>query len=104
MVALTKAYRETVLERIRNDEGYARAVFAEACCAILEGEPHIGLEMLRDLIHATITFKRLAELTGLGEKSLHRMLGKNGNPTLNSLSVILSVIEKQLQIHPAVTA
>ena len=71
--------------------------------AFLEGEPHIGLDMLRDLIHVKITFKRLAELTGLGEKSLHRMLGANGNPRLSSLSAVLAAIEDQLHVQPAVT-
>ena len=54
--------------------------------------------MLGDLI-----FKRLAELSGLGEKSLHRMLGARGNPRLRSLSAILATIEAQMQMRSAVT-
>jgi DNA-binding phage protein len=88
---------------MQKDEEYARAVFAEACTAILQGEPHIGLDMLHDLIDATVTFKRLADLTGLGEKSLHRMLGQRGNPTLRSLSTVLAAIGQHLHIQLAVT-
>lgn len=104
MAAYTKAYRDTILERIRRDEEYARALFAEACSSILEGEPSIGLSMLRDLIHAKITFKRLADETGFGEKTLHKMLGQRGNPTISSLSRILSAIENELGFSPTVTA
>lgn len=104
MAAYTKSYRETVLARIQRSDKYARALFAEACSAILEGEPSIGLSMLRDLIHAKITFKRLAEETGFGEKALHKMLGKNGNPTVSSLAKILTSIESTLGITPKVKA
>ena len=38
--------------------------------ALLEGETAEGLSMLRDLVHAEITFKELARQTGLGEKTL----------------------------------
>ncbi len=104
MAAYTKSYRETVLARIQRNDKYARALFAEACSAILEGEPSIGLSMLRDLIHAKITFKKLAEDTEIGEKSLHKMLGQNGNPTITSLGKILLAIEGNLGITPKVKA
>lgn len=104
MTAIGKSYEMTILERIRRDDDYARALFAEACSSILEGEPSIGLSMLRDLIHAKITFKRLADETGFGEKTLHKMLGQRGNPTISSLSRILSAIENDLGFSPTVTA
>jgi hypothetical protein len=39
---------------------FARALYAEAMNAIPEGETEEGLSMLRDLVHAEITFKELA--------------------------------------------
>jgi hypothetical protein len=53
-------HKATVLARIKRDPKFARALYAEAMNAILEGETEEGLSMLRDLVHAEITFKELA--------------------------------------------
>ena len=53
-------------------------------------------------LHAQITFKELAHQTGLGEKSLHRMLHRNGNPTARNLGVIIKSIAEALDIKPRV--
>src|SRR5262245_14144991 len=73
-MALTREYKRTVVARIQRDRKFARALYAEALNALLDGEMEEGLSMLRDLVHAGISFKELAEQTGLGEKTLHRML------------------------------
>jgi len=102
-MALTRAYRETVLARIKRDPRFARALYAEAMNALLEGEVEEGLSMLRDLVHAEITFKELARQTGFGEKALHRMLSKRGNPTARSLAAIVRAIRDDLGLVPRVT-
>ena len=101
-MALTRDYRETVVARIKRDRKFARALYAEAIGALLEGETAEGLSMLRDLVHAEITFKELARQTGLGEKTLHRMLNRNGNPTAHNLGAILRSIAEDLGIKPRV--
>ncbi len=101
-MALTRDYRETVVARIKRDPEFARGLYAEAISAILEGETGEGLSMLRDLVHAEITFKELARQTGLGEKTLHRMLNRNGNPTARNLGVIVKSIAEDLGIKPRV--
>ena len=63
-MALTRDYRETVLARIKRDPQFARALYAQAINAMLEGETAEGLSMLRDLVHAEITFRELARQTG----------------------------------------
>jgi hypothetical protein len=55
--------------------------------------------MLCDLVHAEITFKELARHTGLGEKTLHRMLKRDGNPTARNLGAILRSIAEDLDIR-----
>lgn len=55
-----------------------------------------------DLVHASITFKRLAEETGLPEKSLHRMLGERGNPTMQNIGKILQAIQNDPGFVPQV--
>ena len=101
-MALTREYRETVVARIKRDRRFARVLYAEALSALLEGEATEGLSMLRDLVHAEITFKELALQTGLGEKTLHRMLNRNGNPTARNLGVIVKRIAEDPGIKPRV--
>lgn len=102
-MALTRDYKETVLARIKADPDFARALYGEALDAILEGETEEGLSMLRDLIHAEITFKELARQTGFDEKSLHRMLSRRGNPTARTLAKIVAAIREDLGFVPRVS-
>ena len=95
-------YKETVVARIQRDRKFARALYAEALGALLDGETAEGLSMLRDLVHAQITFKELARQTRLGEKTLHRMLNRNGNPTARNLGVIVKSIAEDLGVKPRV--
>jgi DNA-binding phage protein len=101
-MALTRDYKETVMARIKRDRKFARALYAEAISALLAGETAEGLSMLRDLVHAEITFMELARQTGLGEKTLHRMLNRDGNPTARNLGVIVRSIADDLGIKPRV--
>jgi DNA-binding phage protein len=98
----TRDYRETIIARIKRDPKFARGLYAEAVNAILEGETAEGLSMLRDLVHAEISFKELARQTGLDEKSLHRMLNRSGNPTARNLGLIVKSIAEDLGIKPHV--
>ena len=102
-MALTRDYKATVLARIKREPKFARALYAEAMNALLDGETAEGLSMLRDLIHAEISFKELARQTGFGEKSLHRMLSGRGNPTLRSLAAIVRAFREDLGFRPRVT-
>lgn len=97
-MALTREYKETVLARIKRDPKFARALYAEAVNALLEGEADEGLSILRDLVHASITFKKLAHETGFGEKTLHRMLSRRGNPTSRNLFAVTKIISEDLGV------
>ena len=68
-MALTREYRETVVERIKQDEEFAAALFAEAISSLVEGDKATTLSIMRDLVHAKISFKTLAEETGFDEKA-----------------------------------
>ena len=97
-MARTRDYKQTVLADIKRDSKFARALYAEAVNALLEGETDVGLSMLRDLVHAGITFKTLSEQTGFGEKTLHRMLSRRGNPTTRNLFAVTKAICEDLGI------
>ncbi|MGA2557050.1 MAG: transcriptional regulator [Verrucomicrobiota bacterium] len=101
-LAVTRDYRETIIARLKRDRRFARLFYAGAVEMLLEGDAAGALSRLRDLVHAQITFKELARQTGLGEKSLHRMLHRKGNPTARNLGVIVKSIAEDLGIKPRV--
>jgi DNA-binding phage protein len=101
-MALTRDYKQTVLADIKRDPKFARALYAEAVNSLLEGETEVGLSILRDLVHANITFKELSRQTGFGEKALHRMLSNRGNPTSRNLFTITRAICEDLGVKPQV--
>ena len=90
------------MARIKLEPKFARALYAEAINSFLDGETAVGLSILRDLVNAQISFKELARQTGLGEKSLHRMLNTKGNPTARNLGIIVKRIAEDLGIRPRV--
>ena len=94
MAALTKDISEIVSDRIRND--LALALLDEALSLFLNGEPDTARLVLRDLVNATIGFEGLA--IAKSNKSLHRMLSAKGNPSMDNLTVILTVLRRELQV------
>ena len=103
-MALTREYRETVIERLKNDREFTAAVFAEAISAFVEGDKETTLSILKDLVHAHISFKVLSEQTGFDEKGLLRMLSSRGNPTTQNLSTLLHAIEKDPNLRLEIKA
>jgi len=99
---MTRNYMETVLARIKRDKKFAQALYAETVNALIEGETAEGPSILRDLVPAEVIVKTLARQTGLGEKTLHRMLNRNGNPTARNLGVIIRSIAEDPGIRPHV--
>jgi DNA-binding phage protein len=97
-MALTRDFRQTIVERVRCDPEFARALLDEAATLFLNNEPDTARLILRDLINATVGFEELATLTAKPAKSLHRMLSKNGNPTMDNLAAILGVVRKRLGV------
>jgi DNA-binding phage protein len=100
-MALTRDSRHTVVERVKRDPAFARALLDEALALFLNGEPETARLVLRDLVNATVGFERLAATTGKPAKSLHRMLSTKGNPSMDNLSVILGVLGKRLRVRLA---
>jgi len=90
------------MARIKRDREFARLFYAGAIGMLLQGDTAGALSRLRDLVNAEISFKELARQTGLGEKPLHRMLNRNGNPAARNLSVIVKHIAEDLGIKPRV--
>jgi DNA-binding phage protein len=98
-MALTQDFKETVVARVRRDPQFAHALLDEAATLFLNGEPDTARLVLRDLVNATIGFEELAARTSKPAKSLHRMLSKNGNPTMDSLAAILGAVRRKLRVE-----
>jgi DNA-binding phage protein len=97
-MALTRNFKRTVVERVQRDPDFARALLDEAATLFLNGEADTARLVLRDLVNATVGFEALAAETSKPAKSLHRMLSKNGNPTMDNLAAILGVVRKKLGV------
>ena len=97
-MALTRDFKRTVVERVQHDPEFARALLDEAATLFLNGEADTARLVLRDLVNATVGFEVLAAETARPAKSLHRMLSKNGNPTMDNLAAILGVVRKRLGV------
>ena len=97
-MALTRNFKQTVLERVHRDEAFATAMLNEAATLFLNGESETARLTLRDLVNATIGFEHLAEVTQKPSKSLHRMLSPKGNPSMDNLSAIFCAVREKLNV------
>ncbi|HTH77444.1 MAG TPA: transcriptional regulator [Ramlibacter sp.] len=97
-MALTRDFRQSVVERVDKDPKFARAMLDEAATLFLNGEPEIARIILRDLVNATFGFEELAQLTEKPSKSLHRMLSANGNPSMDNLAAIFGAVSGKMKV------
>ncbi|MBK7895038.1 MAG: hypothetical protein WAS33_25750 [Candidatus Promineifilaceae bacterium] len=97
-MAVTRDFRETIQERIQNDEEFATALLDEAISLFLNGEPETARLVLRDLVNSTVGFEELAVEVNRPSKSLHRMLSARGNPTMDNLTKIFRVLQQKLNV------
>ena len=97
-MALTRDFKETVSARVARDPAFAKALLDEAATLFLNGEPRTARLILRDLVNASVGFEALAAETRMPSKSLHRMLSERGNPSMDNLAAILSVVRKRLGV------
>jgi DNA-binding phage protein len=103
-MALTRTFRETVYSRAQRDGAFRKALLTEAVNAYLSGDEATGKAVLRDVVNATIGFEPLAAELGKTGKSLHRMLGPQGNPSTANFFAILQVLQKNTGVKLTVKA
>ena len=87
---LTKSFKDTVMARAKVDKEFREALIIEATEAILEGDIDTGKSLIKDYLNATEAFSVIADELHKDEKSLRRMLGPSGNPTLKNFIGILT--------------
>jgi DNA-binding phage protein len=103
-MALTRDFKQTVVQRVQRDSAFAKALLDEAATLFLNGEPETARMILRDLVNATVGFEALATITGKPSKSLHRMLSQKGNPSMDNLSAIFDAVRTRLKVGIKVRA
>ena len=96
---LTRAFKETVQARIRQDRKYRKELLREGVECLLAGDLDTGKAILRDYINATIGFEKLSRLTGRPAKSLMRMLGPRGNPQARNLFEVIGQLQRLEGLH-----
>jgi DNA-binding phage protein len=97
-MGLTRDFKDTIVERVRRDPDFARALLDEAATLFLNGEPQLARLILRDLVNATIGFEALAAKIAKPAKSLHRMLSDRGNPSMDNLAAIFGAVREELGV------
>ncbi|MXZ48443.1 MAG: transcriptional regulator [Candidatus Dadabacteria bacterium] len=93
-MALTRDFRDTVMERARKDPEFRIGLLTEAIECVINDEINVAKELLRDYVNATIGFQELGTLTKKDPKSLMRMLGPKGNPSLKNISSLLASLKE----------
>ncbi len=102
-MALTRDFKETVMDRARRDPSFREGLLTEAIECFLDGDIATGKILLRDYINATIGFQKLAQETGKKDTSLMRMLGPKGNPAARNLFELVALLQKHEGVRFQIT-
>ena len=94
-MALTRRFKDTVQLRAQQDPEYRKALIIEATNAFLNGDIEIGKTLLRDYLNATEALPSIARELCQDEKSIRRMIGPKGNPTLKNFVSLLGACKKR---------
>lgn len=91
IMAITRDFKETIIERAKNDPKFRRSMLLRGIALLIAGnkeDVQTGKSFIRDYINATIGFPTLAKVTSIPKESLMRMLSPSGNPSLNNLNQV----------------
>lgn len=89
-----KTFRKAVRARAVRDPAFRASLLETGLDALLAGDLAGFRSGLRTYVNATVGFARLAERTGIPEKSLMRMLGPAGNPRAAHLATLIGAISE----------
>ncbi len=96
---LSRSFRETVMSRVQNDPEFRVELISEATSAFLDGDIDTGKGLLRDYLNATGSLPNIARALNKEDKSLRRMLGPKGNPTLKNFIELLNACQQVEQVR-----
>jgi hypothetical protein len=93
-MTLTKSFNETVKNKLRQSEGFRRALLREAVTCMIAGDVETGKSVLRKYINGTIGFVKLGADLDRSPKVLMRMFSVSGNPQAKNLFEIVAYLQK----------
>lgn len=99
MMALTHDFKETIRARAQAEPDFRQGLLREAIECIINGDLATGKAVLRNYVNATAGFQDLEKRTRIPAKSLMRMLGPKGSPSMASLSSILTALQKHERVR-----
>lgn len=88
-----------VQARVRREPEFAQALLEEAFGALAGDEIAVARNLVRDVIKGTLGYRALALKTCIPEKSLVRMFGPRGNPTLAKLTAVLIALQRRIGVR-----
>ena len=91
---IRRTFRKSVRARAVRDPLFRASLLEAGFDALLGGDVPGFREGIRSYVNATLGFARLADRTGIPEKSLMRMLGPAGNPRAAHLATIIGAISE----------
>ena len=103
-MALTRDFKETIMERAQNDPAFRVGLLTEAAECLLNDEVGVAKSLLRDYVNATLGFQELANLTDRKPQSLMRMLSEKGNPSLDNISRVMASLRQHEGVELRVIA
>ena len=93
-MAVRRTFRKAVRARATRDPSFRASLLETGFEALLAGDLAGFRTGLRTYVNATLGFRRLADRTGIPEKSLMRMLGPTGNPRAAHLATVIGAISE----------
>lgn len=103
-MALTRDFKETILERAKTDAEFRVGLLTEAAECLLNNETAVAKTLLRDYVNATLGFQELANIVNKKPTSLMRMLSDKGNPSIDNMSQVLTAVRQHEGIKLHVSA
>lgn len=94
-MVLTRKFKETVQLRVQQDPEYRKELIIESINAFLNSDIDTGKTLLRNYLNATEAIPSIALELEQNEKSIRRMLGPKGNPTLKNFINLLGACKKR---------
>jgi hypothetical protein len=91
---VAKLFRETVIKRAQNDPEFRIGLITEALNEILEGDIETGKTLLRNYLNVTESIQQIARRINKSDKSIRRMVGPSGNPTLKNFIELVNACKE----------
>lgn len=80
-------------DRVHRDAGFAAALLEEAVQSLLDADVGTARSLIRDVIKGSLGYSELSARTAIPAKSLIRMFGPSGNPTLANVATVLEALQ-----------